>query len=60
MTGQITRITEDIEGERITDVMNTGIFNKFFTLIMNRVICKKVITIYALEESQLKFNLKIK
>ena len=37
MTGQITRITEDIEEERITDVVNTDIFNKFFAVIMNRV-----------------------
>ena len=43
MTGQITKITEDIEGERITDVMNTDIFNMFLAIIMNRVICIKVI-----------------
>ena len=43
MTGQVTRITEDIEGERITDVMHTDIFNKFLDIIMNRVICIKVI-----------------
>ena len=37
MTGQITRI-KDIEGERITDLMNSDIFNKFLALIMNRII----------------------
>ena len=44
MTGQITRIKENSEGERITDVMNTNIFNSFLAIIMNRVICIKVIT----------------
>ena len=43
MTGQITRIKEDIEGERITDVMNTDIFNKFLAITMNRIICIKII-----------------
>ena len=44
MTGQITRIKEDIEGERTTDVISTNIFNNFLAIIMNRVICIKVIT----------------
>ena len=43
MTGQITRIKEDIEEERFTDVMNTDIFNKFLAIIMNRIICIRII-----------------